>query len=351
MPAVPANLADRPTSVDRQASPVLSGQVLPPGRAGLPELAGKLTATWLEQRRSANTRTAYERDLEAWLRRCANHGVDPLLARIADVDDWIAEQRLFGDRGRGPAAESTIARRVSAVASWYAYLQANTAADPVPLVSHNPARTAARPRPDPDDSTTVGLARAEVDRLLATAAEESATSGALLWVLVAGGLRVGSAISARVEDLGRDRGHRVLDITTKRGRRRRVPLPPVVGEAVDAMLAERGHPSTGSLFLTPSGRPIYELYVYRLIRRLARGAGIPTADQLSPHSLRHTAITELLDVTGGDLRAAQDFAGHADPRTTRRYDRARNNLDRHGAYMLAARFDASGDAPGEEGRR
>lgn len=331
----------------RTSEPVLSGQLLPPARASLPERAVRLTATWLDQRRSAHTRTAYERDLHAWLERCAAQGVDPLRARIADVDSWIAEQRRNGDRGRGPAAESTIARRVSAVASWYAYLMANTADDPAPLVGRNPARTAARPRPDQDDSATVGLARGEVDRLLAAATADGAGSAALIWVLVAGGLRVGSAITARVEDLGHDRGHRVLDLMTKRGRRRRVPLPPVVGEAVDTMLAGRGHPDSGPLFLTPTGRPIYELYVHRLVRRLARQAGIPTADRLSPHSLRHTAITELLDATGGDLRAAQDFAGHADPRTTRRYDRARNNLDRHGAYMLAARFDADRGAGGE----
>ena len=104
------------------------------------------------------------------------------------------------------------------------------------------------------------------------------------------------------------------------------------------MLAERGDPTSGPLFLTPSGRPIYQLYVYRLIRRLAHLAEIPTADQLSPHSLRHTAITELLTACDGDLRRAQDFAHHADPRTTRRYDRARDNLDQHGAYVLATRF-------------
>lgn len=53
----------------------------------------------------------------------------------------------------------------------------------------------------------------------------------------------------------------------------------------------------------------------------------------------HTAITELLDTTNGDLRRAQDFAGHADPRTTRRHDRNRNQLDGHGAYLLAGRYD------------
>ena len=72
--------------------------------------------------------------------------------------------------------------------------------------------------------------------------------------------------------------------------------------------------------------------------RLARRAGLAAASGLSPHSLRHTAITEILDATGGDLRRAQDFAGHADPRTTRRYDRRRDQLDNHGAYLLAGRF-------------
>jgi integrase len=113
-----------------------------------------------------------------------------------------------------------------------------------------------------------------------------------------------------------------------------------VAVAIDAMLAERGGPESGPLFVTTRGGSSYELAVHRLLRRLARRAGLPQADRISPHSLRHTAITELLDASGGDLRQAQDFAGHADPRTTRRYDRARDNLDQHGAYVLAARFAA-----------
>ncbi|WP_255521972.1 tyrosine-type recombinase/integrase [Actinoplanes aureus] len=118
------------------------------------------------------------------------------------------------------------------------------------------------------------------------------------------GLRVGSAIGARIEDLGADRGHRVLNLTVKGGRRRRVPLPPVLAHVLDEMIAERGGPAEGPLFLTPTGLPIYELYVHRLIRRLARRAGLASASALSPHSLRHTATTEILDATGGDLRPA-----------------------------------------------
>ncbi|WP_230420824.1 tyrosine-type recombinase/integrase [Actinomadura soli] len=63
------------------------------------------------------------------------------------------------------------------------------------------------------------------------------------------------------------------------------------------------------------------------MRRVATAAGIDHADQLSPHSLRHSIATLLLD-RGHPLHIVQDFLGHADPRTTRVYDRARAPGDR-----------------------
>jgi integrase/recombinase XerD len=57
--------------------------------------------------------------------------------------------------------------------------------------------------------------------------------------------------------------------------------------------------------------------------------------ELSPHSLRHSAITFALDA-GATLRDVQDYAGHKDPRTTRCYDHARDSLDRNAAYAVAA---------------
>jgi integrase/recombinase XerD len=78
-------------------------------------------------------------------------------------------------------------------------------------------------------------------------------------------------------------------------------------------------------------------YVFRLIRRAAGLAGIPSADRLSPHSLRHTYATLALD-SGAPLRDVQDALDHADPRTTRRYDRSRHNLDRSPSYAVAARL-------------
>jgi site-specific recombinase XerD len=72
----------------------------------------------------------------------------------------------------------------------------------------------------------------------------------------------------------------------------------------------------------------------RLVRATCRAAGITS--RISPHSLRHTYVTQLLDA-GASLRDVQIGARHADPRITMRYDRARLQLDRHVNYVLAAR--------------
>jgi integrase len=70
-----------------------------------------------------------------------------------------------------------------------------------------------------------------------------------------------------------------------------------------------------------------------MVARIANAAGI--ARHVSPHPLRHGAITNALDA-GGPLRDAQILARHAGPRTTEHYDRARVNPDRHGVHFLTA---------------
>jgi integrase len=70
-----------------------------------------------------------------------------------------------------------------------------------------------------------------------------------------------------------------------------------------------------------------------MIRRLAARAGLEAAGQVSPHSLRVAFITGAREA-GVPLEDVQDAAGHADPRTTRRYDRGRHSLDRHAAYAV-----------------
>jgi Phage integrase family len=116
-----------------------------------------------------------------------------------------------------------------------------------------------------------------------------------------------------------------------------VPVPdwlPLTVPVLRVLEVCRGERTTGPLVLRPvSGKPIDRRDVYRMVQRIAKAARIPR--HISPHSLRHAAITNALDA-GVPLRDAQILARHADPRTTEHYDRARGNLDRHGVHFLTA---------------
>ena len=168
-------------------------------------------------------------------------------------------------------------------------------------------------------------------------------TAAVIRLLLHTGLRVDEACAADVTDLGADAGHRVLRVTRKGARKARIPLTPAMVAALDAYLADRARRGglgdarqlAGPLLATARGGRLRQGHLWELVRRLARDAGIEAWDQLSPHCLRHSAITLALDA-GMTLRDVQDYAGHKDPRTTRRYDHARDSLDRNAAYAVAA---------------
>jgi integrase/recombinase XerD len=125
-------------------------------------------------------------------------------------------------------------------------------------------------------------------------------------------------------------------VVGKGGRTTLVPLPPAVGRAVDQATAGR---SDGPLLLNTRDARMDRHVATRRLHRLAETAGVQLP-RMHPHMLRHTYVTTMLDA-GVDLRDVQIAARHADPRTTMRYDRARNHLDRHPNYILAA-YMASG---------
>ncbi len=91
--------------------------------------------------------------------------------------------------------------------------------------------------------------------------------------------------------------------------------------------------TTGPIFLGTKGKRMDRYAADRTVKRLAKRAGI--TKRISPHSLRHSFITSALDA-GVALRDVQEAASHADPRTTMRYDRARQSMDRHATYIVAA---------------
>ena len=296
---------------------------------GLPVRVLESTAAWLtgERRQSPATRKGYIQDLSWWLGYLSARGLDPRNVDPTEADLYAAALRDAG------LATSTRARRLSAVSSWYSYLHR------AGVAARNPFGAGMERPAVPQASATRGLSADELERLLAyAAARESARTYALLTLMLSTGCRVSSVIGATVESIGRDRGHTVIDLPVKGGRAKRFVLPPLAADALDRYLAERGT-EPGPLFATRTGKRLDQPYVFRLLRRIAAAAGIDGADRLSPHSLRHSVATMLLD-RGTPLHVVQDLLGHADPRTTRRYDRARESLDRSPAYDLAAALAA-----------
>ena len=319
----------------------IAAELLARTRAELPVLAGLgereelLAAAWLASLRAARTRRAYAGDVQGWLGWLAERGTDVLDAGRVHVDLWAAAQQ---DRG---AEASSVRRRLSALSSFYRYCAAHDLVDRIPTAG------VARPGVDPDYTATIGLDRDQARALVAAAdadpGPQAPRTAAVVRLLLHNGLRVDEVCAADVVDLGTDAGHRVLRVVRKGARKARIPLTPATVAALDAYLADRAcrcglgdaRQLAGPLLATASGGRLRQGYLWELVRRLARDAGIEAWDQLSPHCLRHSAITFALDA-GATLRDVQDYAGHKDPRTTRRYDHARDSLDRNAAYAVAA---------------
>ncbi|WP_432967923.1 tyrosine-type recombinase/integrase [Dactylosporangium sp. CA-233914] len=306
----------------------------PPGLPSVADGSADFTEAWLANRRlSAHTRAAYRRDVQQFLGWCAGRDLDPLRASFLHVNAYARdlESTVDGRTGR-VLAPASVARKLSALSSWYAFLVRLEA------VAANPVGGADRPRVARDVSSTIGLSAAEVDAMLAAAERldgpTAARDRAVLALLADLGLRVGEVVALDVGDLGAERGHRTVRFTGKGGKARRRALTPAVVRALDDFLAVRGD-VPGPLFTTATGGRVDRHAVFRLVRRLARDAGVPAWERLSPHSLRHAFATTARD-EGVPLEDVQDAMGHADPRTTRRYDRDRYNLDRDPAYTLAA---------------
>jgi site-specific recombinase XerD len=126
-----------------------------------------------------------------------------------------------------------------------------------------------------------------------------------------------------IDDLAEERWHHTVTIHGMGDRDATVPLAPRTRAAVEQAVDGR---SANPLLRNRWGNRMTRNNVAAAVASLAREAGI--ARRMTPHTLRHAAITAALNA-GAHLRDAQDFARHADPKTTMRYDRNRHSLDRH----------------------
>jgi site-specific recombinase XerD len=265
---------------------------------------------------SGLTREAYALDLRQYAGWCTERDIRLFGARRADIETFARHLETLG------RARATISRRLCTITCFYRY------AEQEGLLDHSPAVHVRRPRLDYESHAT-GLDRMEVGAMLVAAGLAGARDHALISLLALNGLCVSEATGADIERLGLEWGHRTLTILRKGGKIVTIPLAPRTARAIDLAVGER---SEGPIFLANDGGRLDRHGAGRVVRRIARRAGI--TKRVGPHTLRHAFITAALDV-GVPLRDVQEAASHADPRTTMRYDRARVSLDRHATYIVA----------------
>jgi integrase/recombinase XerD len=286
----------------------------------------QLAAVSFLARYAGHTHELYSFQLRRWFEWCDSNGLDPL------VGIQRAPYRALHPRpGRGRADGVLDQHDDARVRGFFRFAHIDG------LIPADPAVYARLPKVHSDESRTQGLDRLDLIRFLEVSQTITVHHGALAYRLGINALRASEAAAVRIEDYAETlRGHRVLHLVGKGDKPATMPLTVPVLRVLEACRSER---TSGPLILRPmSGKPIDRRDVHRMVRRIAKAAGIPR--HISPHSLRHAAITNALDA-GVPLRDAQILARHADPRTTEHYDRARGNLDRHRVHFLTAYSPAS----------
>jgi integrase/recombinase XerD len=269
----------------------------------------------VERGLAGNTLASYRRDLTRYVEALAAAGVTDLgQVTEADVAGHLARLRE-GDEAHPPLAAASAARAIVAVRGLhrFAFREGLAAADPTREV-----KPPSLPRRLPK-----ALDVDQVFRLLSVPAEEGPLAlrdKALLEFLYGTGARISEAVGCAVDDLDLAAG--AVTLHGKGGRTRVVPVGAYACEALQAYLV-RGRPalaalasrsSRGAVFLNARGGRLSRQSAWMILREAASRAGVPA----SPHTLRHSYATHLLD-GGADIRVVQELLGHASVTTTQVY--------------------------------
>jgi integrase/recombinase XerC len=279
---------------------------------GLAEFERYLTD---ERAVSPHTRKAYLDDVGrflAFLGRFA--GTDATEIDACDVDSLAVRSWLASLRADG-LARSSIVRRLSALRSFFSFLEREGLAD------GNPARGVATPRTEKPLPVTLSVAEAAaVVEAPSAATDLGLRDRALLELLYATGLRVSELVGLSMSDV--DLPARQVRTIGKGRKERIVPFGEKAADALMAWLPARlavlkGRRVRGEpLFLNARGSRLTDRSVRRVLLQALSAADI--SRHASPHALRHSFATHLLGA-GADLRTIQELLGHASLATTQKY--------------------------------
>jgi len=204
--------------------------------------------------------------------------------------------------------KSSIARKISALRSFYRYLVREK------MVLSNPAKNVSTPKVEKPLPTALTVD--EAFRLMESPAERSKfRDRAILELLYSSGIRVGELVGLNMNQLDLDLG--IVKVMGKGRKERIVPVGKKAVEALKAYIEERGNlEGEEPLFVNLRGGRLTARSVGRLVKKYTKRSSI--FRKVSPHSLRHTFATHLLDA-GADIREIQEMLGHVSLSTTQRY--------------------------------
>lgn len=278
----------------------------------------------VERGLSGNTTAAYRRDLGRYVRHLESAGRSSLGAvREDDVAAFVTAVREGADGG-APLSAASAARALAAVRGWHRFAHAEglTADDPAADVR---APTQLRRLPHALSVDAVG-------RLLEAAGQGEGPvplrDRALLELLYSTGGRISEVVGLDVDALawlGAAEGDSAAESVRLRGKgdkERVVPVGSYARAALDAYLVRARVPlaaagtGTPALFLNTRGRRLSRQSAWAVLQAAAQRAGL--RDHVSPHTLRHSFATHLLQ-GGADVRVVQELLGHASVTTTQIY--------------------------------
>lgn len=257
----------------------------------------------VERGASAHTLKSYRTDFDQFMAFLSRRGV----RRLEAVDSrtiraylaWLHSQRV---------SRATIARKLAALRSAFRFLARRG------FMTRNPAREVGNPRLPVRLPSFLPVDEAwQLMESPVPATVQGRRDRAILELLYAAGLRVAELCGLDPADLDRFQG--TVRVLGKGNKERIVPVGDQALRALDAYLARRPA-GDGPLFQNLRGGRLTVRSVHRIVRARARGAGI--ARPVTPHTLRHTFATHMLD-QGADLRLIQDLLGHSRLSTTQKY--------------------------------
>ncbi len=273
----------------------------------------------VERGLARNTLAAYRRDLARYAVFLTARGrSDVTGVGEADVRAFVTALRS-GSGGAALAASST-ARVVAAVHGWHRFCAVEGLTDVDPSAGVKPP---AQPRRLPR-----AMSVEDVAALLDAAGQGDGPvplrDRALLELCYSTGARISEVVGLDVDDLDLDPDRAAARLLGKGGKERVVPVGSFALAAVDAYLVRSrpalaaGGRGNAAVFLNSRGARLSRQSAWAVLRQAARRAGIPGADEVSPHTLRHSFATHLLQ-GGADVRVVQELLGHASVTTTQIY--------------------------------